>query len=342
VADRRGFNSLYSGAKFPRYSINTPAFSVFKTTNWGIDVGLHNVGIEVIKQAQLNSSLSRIADNSLRDLITASSSWKGLGDGLIRQMQVQPVGRLTPVIVSPSIMAITGVRSLLPGLIENMVRGLPSWLDMTRGVFPANIIQADVDFELDELKTWMLTEGLPVAWVPRPSTIEALHQTKSASGRRQVYGRRWKSILTDCEDLLADMSSPEVAPFVAFALESIAGIRDGHQELAQAFTANTLDTAVTRFMSSAQQKLVIKKRTRQDPDTFASRQFFAYAQLQGVYEPFWVNNGDKIPGTFNRNGSVHAVSRRQYSRVNSVLGIAHLTSYLWFVDTTLRRASQRN
>lgn len=231
-------------------------------------------------------------------------------------------------------------RVFFPGLtsafVDSIRAGLPSWEDMARGIFPSNIAAADADLTIPEMKSWMLDEGLPIAWALRPSTIAALHRAQTKSARRAAIGRRWESVLDDSEALLARIISAEVAPFASFAQKAILGARAGHHELAQAFVANTLDTTIRRWMPQSLRNKVTSKK-KEDPSQFSSRQFFAFAQLQGIYGSFFPDGGDPVPSSFNRHGSAHAVSKRQYSRINAVIAVAHLASWLWFVDTTFSR-----
>ena len=228
------------------------------------------------------------------------------------------------------------VPGLTTGALGSILANLPSWEDMARGIYPVNILDAEAHITIAEMKAWMLEEGLPIAWVPRAATIDALHKAGSASARRVVFGRRWKTTLTDCETILRKVSTAEVAPFATHAQKAIDGIREGHHELAQAFIANTLDTTTRRWMPTSLRTDVTSAspKKRKDPDTFSSRQFFAFAQLQGIYRPYFPDDGDPIPASFNRHAAAHGVSRRQYSRINAVIGAAHLTSWLWFVDTS--------
>lgn len=249
----------------------------------------------------------------------------------------QTIGQNLARYAAPSFAGIS-IPGIGSSLLDAVRASLPSWEDMARGVFPNNIVDAEADIKLSEMKAWMLSEGLPIAWVPRASTIDALHRAETPAARRAALGKRWRSVLTDCEELLACVRTTEVTPFAAFAQKAIDGVRAGHHELAQAFTANTLDTTVLRWMPQGLRQKVTMIKTRQDPDTFSSRQFFAFAQLQGIYTSFYPDKGDPIPATFNRHGAAHGVSRRQYSRINSVIGVAHLTSWLWFVDTSFARA----
>lgn len=108
-------------------------------------------------------------------------------------------------------------------------------------------------------------------------------------------------------------------------------------ESALALAANTLDTAVKEFFTRDSYTNWIGTKVRIDPDELSVRRFFLIWQLWGVYRRFEVQKGDLIPGTFSRHGSAHAVSARQYSRLNAVLGLAHLTSLLWSIDSIYGR-----
>lgn len=50
--------------------------------------------------------------------------------------------------------------------------------------------------------------------------------------------------------------------------------------------------------------------------------------IWGAHGEFWPDKGDKIPRSYSRHGSVHGVSRRQYSRINAVLALMHVVSLL--------------
>lgn len=218
-------------------------------------------------------------------------------------------------------------------VLQPLLDALPHLADLTRGVWPANLSGAQADFDVDTLKRLMLDEALPIAWVPRTETMGLVLTAESPAARRAVYGRRWRSVVDDCEQLTDKMNSVATARYVRFLRAATRSLRDGHPEAAQALAATTLDTAVTEFLDKSTYTQWVKKDARIEPGELSVRQFFIVCQLWGVHRQFRAPNGDPIPGTFNRHGTVHAVSARQYSRLNAVLGIAHLTSFLWAIDT---------
>jgi hypothetical protein len=209
-----------------------------------------------------------------------------------------------------------------------------------RGVWPGNL--DELDLHVDEMKTLMIDEGLPIAWVPRTAILRSVAAAKTALQRRAVYGRRWVAIVDDCEALLDQTTSAAVEPFKLQALKSIAGLRAGHHELAQAFSAATLDTAVGYVYSTKPARhLATNVEHRGKLDKRPVREFFTVAQLMGIHLTYRPSSGDPIPRTFNRHASVHGVSKVQYSRLNSVLALAHLTSFLWFIELSTTKGSNR-
>jgi hypothetical protein len=222
-------------------------------------------------------------------------------------------------------------QNTLDGL-QPLFDALPHLADLTRGVWPANLSRTQVDFDVDTLKMLMLDEGLPIAWVPRPETIGLVFVAESPAARRAVYGRRWRSVVNDCEELTDKMNSVATTRYIRFLQATIRSLREGHSESAQALAATVLDTAVAEFFDKDTYKQWIWKKERIEPGELSVRKFFMICQLWGIHRRF--HDGDPIPGTFNRHGTVHAVSARQYSRLNAVLGLAHLTSFLWAIDST--------
>jgi hypothetical protein len=43
--------------------------------------------------------------------------------------------------------------------------------------------------------------------------------------------------------------------------------------------------------------------------------------------------GESIQREFTRHGSAHAVSRMQYSRINAVIALMHVTAYIMLLDS---------
>ncbi|MFF0822035.1 hypothetical protein ACFYUR_16830 [Micromonospora haikouensis] len=188
--------------------------------------------------------------------------------------------------------------------------------------------------EFERLESILLDEGIPLVGVPRRTTVQAVLDAPDAAARRAVVGRRWRSILTDCEAALGSFQRRELRGQIPFAEKAIRALRDGHPEAAQALAANLLDT-VLRTHFTADFRTITNNRpngSRLDLDDYTVRVACAIAPVWAAYRQFWTSNGDPVPRTFARHASAHAVSRAQYNRTNAVLGIMLVTSLLWLCE----------
>jgi hypothetical protein len=179
-----------------------------------------------------------------------------------------------------------------------------------------------------------LDEGIPLVAVPRPATVQLIVKAPDLRTRRAIIGRRWRSITSDCEACLRELKASETSSFVHFVGKVISALRDGHSEAAQALAANLLDSLLLTHFS--QDLKAIKKahykRASLDLDDYTVRLALAIAPAWRAYQTFHPGNGDRVPRDFARHASAHAVSERQYSRVNAVIALMLVTSLLWVFE----------
>lgn len=240
-------------------------------------------------------------------------------------------------LIAASLPDMTQYRSALTaGWAQDLLKSLPSISELRRAQYPANIADADVEIDFELFEEIMIEEGLPLAWVPSASTIEALMAADSRATRRRIVGNRWRGIIGDCEERLTSLTSIEAVKFAQFALSAIRALRGGHASSAQALAATTLDSILQQVMSRSERR-AITGQTRPSADDYSARQYFAFTQIWAIHRPFFPDRGDSLPASFSRHGAVHGVSRRQYSRVNTVIALAHLTSLLCYVDSNYSR-----
>lgn len=275
--------------------------------------------------AQTTSSLTDITIRSVVHNHALSAARQQLLATALRQ----------PALASPNLLG-TGLQWKMSGFFEALRERtrvpLPNVSQLRRAALPHNVAAANIAYDLEAWDLWM-SEGLPIAWVPDSRTLELVAAADTSSQRRAVYGRRWTHVLEACEGLLDNVTSSDMDSFIQPTLRAIDGIRNGYPDLGQSYAASILDTIVQKTYTQREQRRWVHKPGADDqPGGF--RNFFHFTQLQSVYESFWEG---PPPSTFNRHGSAHAVGRgRQYSRLNAVLGVAHVTSAIWKNETEAR------
>ncbi len=198
--------------------------------------------------------------------------------------------------------------------------------------YPPNL-RGITDLEFEEVEKVVMADGIALYGLPRASVAEGIIRAESAAKRREIVGRRWRSISTDCREVLGDCESRAVAPYVPFALAALDALDSGHTAAAQALAGSLVDTLLTAYFGTKRYLYTPDKkgnRTTDAYDEFSVHQFVAFAPMWQAYQQFWVSDGDAIPTTFSRNATAHAVSRRQFSRRNAMQALMFATSLIYF------------
>lgn len=186
---------------------------------------------------------------------------------------------------------------------------------------------------LDQIETLALDEGLALAWVPPADLLNALIAAPSKQARRRILGRRWKRIVRACSEAIESTSEDGVIEYRRFAAKVIDMLVDGHSEGAQALAANLLDTMLLETLDESSRRQVTNQRERLSIDDLPMRAAMVFAGIWASHTEFRSWRGDAIPRGFSRHGSVHAVSRIQYSRINALIALMHVTSYIMLLDS---------
>jgi len=210
----------------------------------------------------------------------------------------------------------------------------PTLERLRKSFYPPNL-HGIKDLEFEEVEKVVLADGIALYGLPRVTVSEAIIRAESAAKRREILGRRWRTISADCREVLDGCGSQPVAPYVPFALAALDALDSGHTAAAQALAGSLIDTLLTAYFGKNRYLYTPDKkgnRTTDAYDEFNVRQFVAFAPMWQTYQQFWVTDGDAIPTTFSRNATAHAVSRRQFSRRNAVQALMFATSLLYFFD----------
>ena len=121
-------------------------------------------------------------------------------------------------------------------------------------------------------------------------------------------------------------------------MKCVRAIRDGHGEAAQALSANLLDSILRSWVDKTNLKKITqnhftKTGVKIDLEDYEIRAAFVVAPVWHAYAQYRTEAGDPIPSKFARHASAHAVTRRQYTRINAVMGLMLVTSVLKFLDS---------
>lgn len=208
--------------------------------------------------------------------------------------------------------------------------------------FPPNLQDIE-DLDFEQVEEVVMVDGIPLYGAPRTSTAEALIRADSASKRRDILGRRWKTISADCREVATACTTAAVAPYVPFAASALDALDAGHTEPAQALASSLIDAIISAHFKKDRSKFTPDrngKRTNDAYDEFTVREFIAFAPLWQAYQQFHVSDGDAVPNTFNRHATTHTVHRRQYNRRNAVQALMFACSLLCHLDNeAVRKAT---
>ena len=199
--------------------------------------------------------------------------------------------------------------------------------------YPDNLEAID-DLAFEDVEAVVMLDGIALYGVPRTEIAEKLVRAETTAERRNVLGRRWKAIASDCRGSLGACTSTSVAAHVKFCLRAVDALEAGHVEAAQTLAASTLDTVVNGYFGKQRYHLTPNKKTTtaSEYEKFTLREFIAFAPLWQAFQKYKTEEGDPIPHTFSRHASVHGVSAKQFSRRNAVQAVLFLSSLLVFLD----------
>lgn len=257
------------------------------------------------------------------------------------------IPRIDPAIfnMAPLYAGLMGPNSPFMTMAESLTQSYrPQWLEIFESfrkiagrIYPENWDGVDKP-KLGDIEAILLDEGIPLMWVPGPRILAALLDAPDPPARRRIIGQRWKGVLSDCEVALATIDLADLSDERDFAVKCAKALRDGHTEASQALSANLLDSVLRGWYDEAARRTLTKNQFKKsgvkiDLDDYEIREAFTVAPVWHAYAQYRPENGDPVPSKFARHASAHSVSRRQYTRINAVIGLMLVTSLLKFLDT---------
>ena len=181
----------------------------------------------------------------------------------------------------------------------------------------------------DNLETLLLDEGLPLAWVPPRHILAKVIQANTSSERRRVLYSNRMCIITACEQELKSIGRRELDELIAFVLESIEAMRNGHWKASQALSTNVMDTIVSQLFDKSTKIAIRNHKTRISWKEYPVKEALVLGGIWGAYLEYWPDGkSNNIPQQYTRHASAHGVSRRQYTNINALIALMHVVGLL--------------
>jgi hypothetical protein len=187
--------------------------------------------------------------------------------------------------------------------------------------------------ESAQLDVMLLDEGLPLAWVPTGETLRRVFSAPTAQGRRLVIGQTWKRNTISSLEVIDSINDRSLQGYVNFARQAGECLLAGNHHAAQALSANLLDSILRSEFTDKDRGVITNQKHRFNIDDAPMRVGIVLGGIWGAHGEYWPSNGDKIPTNFSRHASAHAVSKRQYSRINAAIAFMHVTALLKVLES---------
>lgn len=210
----------------------------------------------------------------------------------------------------------------------------PSLERLRLAFYPPNLRSIE-GLRWEEVEAVVMVDGIALYGVPRTAIAEGLIRADSASKRREILGRRWRAVSDDCRAALEGCQSEAVAPYAPIALKAIDAFNAGHTEAAQALVGSLMDSMVNSYFGTDRYLYTPDKRGRRTNaayEEFSAHEYIALAPIWQAWQKFFPDEGLPVPHTFSRNATAHTVSRKQYTRRNTVQGLMIVSSLIYFFD----------
>lgn len=234
-----------------------------------------------------------------------------------------------PRIAFPQESARRFARDLLAssGLAESLRKAGEAARRAIKRSVPANLLDdGSVDVDLIGFVVAMaFDEGVPIAWVPQLSIIEALVAADSREERLDLLVLAQDQILGDCEEalvLILDERSKQCRV-------AIAALRAGLEPAAQSHAANVVDSILRVEIGHDG----VKDAKEVEPGHFETQplrewsRFLALAPVGRAYAPWWPSDVTPPPDHFVRHATAHAVGHEGvFTPANALIATMLATS----------------
>lgn len=214
---------------------------------------------------------------------------------------------------------------------------LPGVQELNKNLLPPNLRERSDEIDFGDVLEFLQEEAIPLYLVPRAQTALRLLRAADRPARRQILNDCFDSLIDDCEAVLEQVDHPDVETEVEFTLDGVVALRGGHTRAAQAFFTLIFDTLISRFFpdQNVRKDFTNHKANAAVPERLTAmglRDVSVWLPVWNAHGEFRPNKGVPVPWQFSRHATVHKVSRKQYSRRNTVQSLMLVTSLIGHAD----------
>lgn len=192
---------------------------------------------------------------------------------------------------------------------------------------------------LPEMKRLLEEEGIPLAWVPRQETVEALLAAPSPEARTAILLEHADEILEDCADLVAEMDAESLVGVLPIAREAIEGFRAGHRKIAAIGAVTVTNTVVEQNRWATNERSARKHYAlSSDIDIRHFALVTTLAALIVFYREWHPQAPAPMPDSLARHVVSHNLRDEHLSERNCLIAVMLMTSLLQTVQHESTRA----
>lgn len=246
---------------------------------------------------------------------------------------------------------VESLRMTTVALLSNLRLSLPQFADsetfnrLNKSFLPENLRSFSDRITPGEVYEFLENEALPLYLVPRGDVALRFLKAKDTPSRRRILNDRFDAIVKDCERVIEHATDPWVSTEAHFLLDGIGAVGSGHYASAQAIFTLVLDTLISKFYPGEEGKQERRAITNRKPQEEAPRaitkmhlhESMVWLPIWNAHAQFWEHKNDVVPFPYSRHSTVHAVSKRQYSKRNSAQALLLATSLLGYAQKVAQR-----
>lgn len=211
-------------------------------------------------------------------------------------------------------------------------------LEALKLALPANWRELTSD-EVKQVVGLMKSEGLNLAWAPRPEVLRQLIAADGHEARCRILLEHREEIVADVEQILSEIERSDLEPILAAGFEAIQTYRDGHQAPAQTYAAAVIGEVLHGPLGYATFKEVKQQFRDKDPlHDVGYRDFPLFAVGHALVRT--LDNFTRAGDGFNRNLTQHRIGP-PHTEPNLLMVLLLLAGLLPEVERVLDRHDAR-